>query len=220
MKPEAVIFDAYGTLFDIHSVVKNVSEISGDLRALSGLWRRKQVEHTWRRALMECYVDFWHVTDDALGSAAAELGIKLTTEQFAGLMEAYLAPAVFADVRTALNELGAIPLAILSNGSPAMLEAAVRRNRLDGTFAHVISVEDVKTYKPSPKVYALGTKALGHSAQRILFVSSNAWDAAGAKAFGYTVCWCNRSREPKDSLGFDPDFLVEHLGEIVDLIAR
>jgi len=218
MKPRAIIFDAYGTLFDVHSVVHRVPGISGDLRALSFLWRQKQVEYTWRRALMKRYADFWQVTGEALRSAAGTLQIKASEEDFKSLMEAYLSPDVFADVRTGLDALKQFPLAILSNGSRAMLDAAVRANGLEPYFTHVISVDEIKTYKPSPEVYELGARALGQLAEKILFVSSNAWDAASARAFGYGVCWCNRSGEAVDCFGFDPDFTVSRLDQISSVL--
>jgi 2-haloacid dehalogenase len=218
MKPRAIIFDAYGTLFDVHSIVQRVPGISGDLSALSLLWRHNQVEYTWRRALMKRYVDFWQVTCEALRSAAQKLQFNVSEEARSSLMEAYLSPGVFADVRTGLDALKQFPLVILSNGSPTMLDTAVRANGLDAYFAHVISVDEVKTYKPSPEVYELGTRAFGQSAENILFVSSNVWDAAGAKAFGYRVCWCNRSGEAMDCLGFDPDFTVSRLDQISSIL--
>jgi len=214
MKPRAIIFDAYGTLFDVHSIVHRVPGISGDLLALSLLWRQKQVEYTWRRALMKRYVDFWQVTGEALRSAANQLRINIPEEARSSLMEAYLSPGIFADVRTGLGALKQFPLAILSNGSPRMIDAAARANGLEPYFTHVISVDAVKTYKPSPEVYELGSSALGQPAENVLFVSSNAWDAAGAKAFGYRVGWCNRSGDAVDCLGFDPDFTVSGLDQI------
>ena len=220
MKPQGIIFDAYGTLFDVHSIVHRTPGISGDLHALSVLWRQKQVEYTWRRALMKRYADFWQVTSEALHSATEKLQINPSEEEFNRLMEAYLSPDVFVDVKIALETLKVFPLAILSNGSPTMLDAAVRVNGLDPYFAHVISVDAVKTFKPCPEVYELGTKVLGRSAEDILFVSSNAWDAAGAKAFGYRVCLCNRSGEPMDCLGFDPDFTVSRLDRILSTLDR
>jgi len=221
MKIEAVVFDAYGTLFDVHSVVQSAGEgISGDLGALSQLWRRKQIEFTWRRALMGQYRDFWDVTEEALQASATVLGVRPTPSQLSALMDAYLSPALFPEVPAALESLKGYTLAILSNGSPRMLEAAVRASGLDSQFAHIISVDQIKTYKPSRAVYGLGSETLKMPAQRILFVSSNAWDAAGAKAFGYHACWCNRSREKPDDLGFPPDFTVERLDQIEDYVAR
>jgi 2-haloacid dehalogenase len=211
MKPRAVIFDAYGTLFDVHSVAP------AEMQALSRLWRQKQVEFTWRRALMQRYEDFWHVTEAALRSALAQLQMDADAVPIEPLMQAYLSPRAFGDVGATLAVLKSYPLAILSNGSPEMLEAAVRFNALEAHFAHVLSVDRIKTYKPAPAVYALGPEALGFSAPEILFVSSNAWDAAGAKAYGYTVCWCNRTGAAWDDLDFPPDFAVSRLDQIAPL---
>jgi len=215
MKWRVCVFDAYGTLFDVHSVVQREGhDILGDLQALSRLWRQKQIEYTWRRALMQRYEDFWHVTEEALQAAVEQLRIPADAPQLARLMQAYLSPLAFADVAPALGALKACPLAILSNGSPGMLDAALRFNALESYFTHVLSVDRVKTYKPAPAVYALGLEALDVAAEEALFVSSNSWDAAGAKAFGYRVCWCNRAGESRDDLGFQPDFTVSRLDEM------
>jgi 2-haloacid dehalogenase len=214
-QPRAYLFDAYGTLFDVNSVIARAgADIAGDLQAVSNLWRRKQLEYTWLRSLMERYVDFWEVTAAALHAAAEQLGIAVTAEQFERLMEAYLAPSVFPDVKPALEALRGRPLAILSNGSPRMLESALRHNGLDGYFAEIISADCVRTYKPSPRVYALGEEILKLPASEILFVSSNAWDAAGAKSFGYQVCWCNRSGGQWERLGAAADTTVTSLDQL------
>jgi 2-haloacid dehalogenase len=215
-KYRAFLFDAYGTLFDVHSVALRAgSEIAGDLESLSHLWRQKQLEFTWLRALMDRYQEFWQITEAALRTALAQLQMEASESQVRQLLDGYLAPAVFPDAKAALDSLGTFPRAILSNGSPVMLEAAVRNNNLESYFSAVISVDQVKTYKPSPKVYQLGPQTLGFQSHEILFVSSNAWDAAGAKAFGYSVCWCNRSGRPMDRLGFAPDLVVTSLDQIV-----
>jgi len=210
------LFDAYGTLFDVHSVVlRGGAGIPGDLQALSQLWRRKQLEYTWLRSLMERYEDFRLITEAALRSAVRELSIEATDRQLEQLMRAWLFPAAFKDVRPALEDFkGASTLAILSNGSPAMLDSAVRHNGLESYFTEIISVDRVKTYKPSPRVYALGPEILKVPAAEILFVSSNSWDAAGAKAFGYRVCRVNRDGSEMDNLGYAPDFTVRGLDRI------
>lgn len=218
MSPHAIIFDAYGTLFDVHSVIRNSGVgISGNLEALSQLWRYKQLEYTWLRALMDRYEDFWHITEDALRSALRQLSIEATEGQLANLMQAYLVPTAFPEVASALEALEGLPLAVLSNGSPAMLDSAVRYNSMESYFAEIISVDRVKTYKPSPRVYALGSEILNLPAAEILFVSSNLWDAAGAKAFGYPVCWCNRSGAAMEDWGFAPDFTVSRLDQIGEM---
>ena len=214
MKPRAFLLDAYGTLFDVHSVVvQGAGEMRGDLPALSALWRQKQLEYTWLRSLMGRYEDFWEITKAALQAAVAQLKIDASAAQLDHLLDAYLRPAVFPDAKSALAALDA-PASILSNGSPKMLESAVRHAGLDDRFVEVISVDRVKTYKPSPSVYALGAKILNLPAEQILFVSSNSWDAAGAKAFGYRVCWCNRLGAAPDDLGFAPDLVVSYLDQI------
>jgi 2-haloacid dehalogenase len=218
-KPQAFIFDAYGTLFDVHSVVqREQTNIYGDLQALSQLWRQKQLKYTWLRALMERYEDFWQVTEAALRFAVRRLSLNATDSQLERLMEAYLNPAAFEDARSALTALKGSPLAILSNGSPRMLDSAVRSNGLESYFAEIISVDRVKTYKPSPRVYALGPEILNLPAAEILFVSSNLWDAAGAKAFGYPVCWCNRSGAGMEDWGFAPDFTVPRLDRVAETL--
>jgi len=214
--PKGIIFDAYGTLFDVHSVIEAGREITQDPQALSLLWRQKQLEYTWLRALMGRYEDFWRVTEAALRFAVRRLALTASEAQLGRLMEAYLSLAAFPEVKTALERLKETPLAILSNGSPRMLEAAVRSSGLGGHLRHVLSVDAVKTYKPSPEVYALGPKAMGFPAGEMLFVSSNAWDVVGAKAYGYRVCWCNRMKAPMEELGFAPDLTVERLDQIPD----
>jgi 2-haloacid dehalogenase len=219
MHPSAIIFDAYGTLFDVHSVVQREgAPITGNLQALSQLWRQKQLEYTWLRTLMERYEDFRYITEAALRSAVRQLSIDATDRQLERLMEAYLSPAAFPEVRSALEALKGLPLAILSNGLPEMLDSAVRANGLESYFTEIISVDSVKTYKPSPRVYALGPQALNLAAEEILFVSSNLWDAAGAKSFGYQVCWCNRSGAEMEDLGFAPDFVVRGLDAIAGTV--
>ena len=163
-------------------MVRAGTGLAGDLQALSGLWRQKQLEFTWLRALMDRYQDFWQITEAALRTALAQLQMEANESQVRQLLDAYLAPALFPDARVALDALRNFPRAILSNGTLKMLEAAIRNNGLDSYFASVISVDQVKTYKPSPRVYQLGPETLHLPANEILFVSSNAWDAAGAKA--------------------------------------
>jgi 2-haloacid dehalogenase len=205
------VFDAYGTLFDVHSVVEAGREITSDPAALSTTWRQKQLEYTWLRALMGTYADFWVVTEEALRYSIRRLGLSATEAQERWLMDAYLSLACFPEVKAALGRLAGRPRAILSNGSPAMLAAAVTASGLTALLEHVISVDRVKTYKPSPLVYALGPQTLGIAAGELLFVSSNGWDVAGAKSFGYQVAWCNRTGAPEEELGVRPDLVVGFL---------
>jgi 2-haloacid dehalogenase len=218
MNPRAFVFDAYGTLFDVHSIVVRAANLPGDLQALSALWRQKQLEYTWLRSLMERYQDFWDVTEASLRAAVTQLKIQASDAELHGLMQAYLRPSTFPDVTEALDALQGAPLAILSNGSPKMLDSAVHYNGLTSYFAEIISVDRVKTYKPSPRVYALAHEALGVPPEEILFVSSNSWDVAGAKSFGYNVCWCNRSQGHMEHLGLSADLTISRLDQIPDCL--
>jgi 2-haloacid dehalogenase len=204
------VFDAYGTLFDVHSVVDAGRAVTADPAALSTLWRQKQLEYTWLRSLMGRYDDFWAVTEAALRYAVRRLAIAASEAQIRTLMDAYLHLACFSDVRAALAGLPR-PRAILSNGSPKMLEAAVRSSGLQPLLDHVISVDRVKIYKPAAAVYALGPETLRIAADELLFVSSNAWDVAGAKTFGYRVAWCNRLGAPEEELGVRADYIIDNL---------
>ena len=216
--PRAYLFDAYGTLFDVHSVAEAGRALTPDAQTLSTVWRQKQLEYTWLRSLMDHYVDFWTVTRAALSFALRRMGLQPGPAQAEALMEAYLTLAPFPEVKVALAALAPAPLGILSNGSPMMLEAAVRSAGLDGVFQHILSVDEVRVYKPSPRVYELGPRAFGLTAREILFVSSNAWDVAGAASFGYRTCWCNRLGAPMDELDLTPDLEVERLDEIAERV--
>jgi 2-haloacid dehalogenase len=210
------VFDAYGTLFDVHSIVEVGREVTDDPMTLSATWRQKQLEYTWLRSLMGRYEDFWSVTEAALRYAVRRLALPASEAQIRRLMDAYLSLACFPEVAGALARLAPRPRAILSNGSPRMLQAAVASSGLGSHLDHVVSVDAVKTYKPAPAVYALGPRALGLPVAELLFVSSNAWDVAGAKAFGYRVAWCNRGQAPEEELGLRADVVVSRLDELPD----
>lgn len=218
--PRAFVFDAYGTLFDVHSVIEAARAVTSDPQALSTLWRQKQLEYTWLRSLMGRYEDFWVVTGQALRFALRRLGITAAEAQIEALMGAYLSLAAFPEVPPALRALGDSPLAILSNGSPEMLGSVVRSSGLDGVFSHVLSVDAVRVYKPSPHVYELAPRALGLAPGEIVFVSSNAWDVAGAATFGFTTCWCNRANAPAEELDATPDYEVDRLDAILEKLGR
>jgi 2-haloacid dehalogenase len=219
-RPAALVFDAYGTLFDVHSVVALCGELwLGQGAALSQLWRAKQLEYTWLRSLMGRYEDFTHVTEASLRYACRALGLPCDDTQRARLLDAYLKLAPFPEAKDALAQLRGIKLAILSNGSPAMLRPLVASSGLDRWITDVLSVDELRIYKPSPRVYQLAVDRLGVPAAAIAFVSSNCWDAIGARAFGFRTFWVNRSGAPVDALGVTPDHEVRSLTEIVDLIA-
>ena len=214
----AIVFDAYGTLFDLAAIERACAAVTDDAAALAGLWRAKQLEYSWLRSLMGRYADFAAVTAEALDYALAGLPHTPSGQERRRLLDAWLSLDPFPDVPAALARLRARPLAILSNGSPAMLAAAVRHAGLADAFEHLLSVDAAGAYKPDPRVYALAPAALGVPAANILFVSANGWDVVGAKASGFTVAWCNRAGRARETHGPGADLEVaslEHLAEIV-----
>jgi 2-haloacid dehalogenase len=211
----AFVFDAYGTLFDVHSVVAACREVTSDPETLSCEWRAKQLEYTWLRSLMGRYEDFWEITKAALRFAVKRLRLSATEVQMDRVMAAYLSLKAFPEVPETLKTLHPrFATAILSNGSPRMLQAAVQSSGLTPFLHHVLSVDPCRTYKPNPVVYGLAPKVLGLAKETIAFVSSNSFDVIGAKAFGYHTVWCNRAAAPLDELGFTPDVTVARLDEI------
>jgi 2-haloacid dehalogenase len=217
MSIEALVFDAYGTLYDVHSVVRRCETcFPGKGAQLSQLWRSKQLEYTWQRSLMQRYVPFSTVTRDALAYSCALLGLD-AAPHLETLMAEYLALAPFPEVPKALSRL-TMKKAILSNGSPDLLQPLVRSSGL--RFDAVISVDELKVYKPAPQVYELAVRTLDTPKERIGFVSSNCWDALGAKSFGFHVYWINRSDAPVDRLGFMPDREIRSLAELTDEVLR
>ena len=210
MAIDVLLYDAYGTLWDVHSVMKRCEACwPGKGMALSQVWRAKQLEATWLRSLMGRYVPFSTVTREALESACEILGLILDESQKHGLMAEYLKLATFPDVADALMKKPAAKTGILSNGSPDMLEPLVKHSGLK--FDAVLSVDGVKVFKPAPQVYQLAVERFGVPKERIGFVTSNFWDAAGAKSFGFTVYWINRGGVPAERLGFQPDRVLKTL---------
>jgi 2-haloacid dehalogenase len=215
----ALVFDAYGTLFDVHSVARLAeSHFPGKGAALSAAWRGKQLEYSWLRSLMDRYEDFSRVTHASLAWALESLGIDPDANDAAcrALIEEYRRLAMFPEVPAALESLSArFALAILSNGHPDMLDAVVDHNGVRERFrGGVLSVHKARVFKPAPEVYALAEEALGVPRSLMGFVSSNGWDAAGAKQFGFRVFWINRSGAPVERLGVRPDAVVKSLAEI------
>lgn len=212
VKIDAWVLDAYGTLYDVHSVMRRGEGFfPGRGAELSRLWRSKQLEYTWQRSLMQRYAPFSTVTREALAYACEALGLPLTAERMEALMGEYLMLAPYPDVPKALERLGERKLAILSNGSPDMLEPLVAHSglRLDA----VLSVDELRVYKPAPLVYELAVKRL--NTRHIGFVSSNCWDVLGARSYGFTAWWVNRADQPVDRLGVQPDRIVSTLDEIL-----
>jgi 2-haloacid dehalogenase len=198
---EACVFDAYGTLFDVHSAVGRLrARVGEQADALSQLWRAKQLEYTWLRALMGRHADFWQVTGDALDYALARTRIDPAVRE--PLMQAYLALDAYPEVPGVLRRLRAAGLktAILSNGEPSMLAAAARSAGIERLLDAMLSVEDVGIFKPHAKVYQLAVDRLAVRRAQVAFQSSNAWDVSGAAAFGLRAVWINRLGMPPERL--------------------
>lgn len=213
--PGALVFDAYGTLFDVHSVLARCEAFwPGKGAQLSQLWRAKQLEYTWQRSLMRRYVPFSQVTREALQFACQFFDLDLDKDKTENLMQEYLGLAPYPEVPEALKRLQDRKLAILTNGSPDMIGPLVRNRGMEKTFDAVLSVDAVKIFKPAPQVYELAVKKLKVPKGKIGFVSSNCWDAIGARSYGFKVWWINRGGAPVDRMGLDPDQIVKSLNEI------
>lgn len=215
-RAQAFVFDAYGTLFDVHSVMTALHAVTAEVEAVSLLWRMKQLEYTWLRSLMGRYVDFWRITDEALRFALKRYGVSVTLDQHAALLNAYLTLTAYPEIPAMLARLTPRPCVILSNGTPRMLEAVVASSGLHGKFTHILSADLVQVYKPEPRVYALAPTTLSLPREAIVFISSNAFDVMGAKAFGFEVVWINRTGAQADELEMAPDRVLSHLDALPD----
>lgn len=217
---EACVFDAYGTLLDIRSVTDALrGELGDKADAIGEIWRRKQLEYAWLRTLMGQFEDFWHVTGDSLDHAMDSVGIDDPGVR-ARLMQSYLNIKAYNEVAETLGSLKAAryKTAILTNGSISMITAAVSNAGIRAHLDHILSVDDIRAYKPDPKVYQFAVDTLAVDKERIVFLSSNGWDAAGAKQFGFNVVWVNRFGQRLDPLGVTPDAEIESLSELPALI--
>jgi 2-haloacid dehalogenase len=241
---KAVVFDAYGTLYDVHSVAEITEEaFPGYGEMITQIWRIKQLEYSWLRTLMQRYRDFSVITRESLAYALRILGLQYDNAIFERIIEKYLHLDLYPDALAALSAMKGRKLAILSNGSPGMLNALVANSGLDHVLDATISVDARKLFKPSLEVYALIETTLGVKPNDVLFVSSNPWDACGAKAFGLNVAWIERVtpeamalscveselvspltmfkalRTQMDELGVAPDYRVRALSDLPKVVA-
>jgi 2-haloacid dehalogenase len=217
---EACVFDAYGTLFDVNSAAQSArDQLGSKWQPVADLWRTKQLQYTWLRGVSGRHADFWQVTGDALDFALSTFQIQDATLR-ERLMSLYLKLSTYPEATEALMRLetAGIKLAILSNGTPAMLAAATANAGISRLFDAVLSVEEVGVYKPHPSVYGLACERLNISAENICFLSSNGWDAYSAKAFGFRVLWCNRSGQVPERIPETPDGEIESLAELPGII--
>lgn len=216
----ACVFDAYGTLFDFLSASKRSRDALGDkAEALGQLWRTRQLEYSWLRSLMGAHADFWQVTGEALDFAMASLGIGDSALR-ERLMDLFLHIEAFPDARRVLERLKRArrPTIILSNGSPAMLSAAMKSAGVDDLLETALSVEAARIYKPHRTVYELVTSHLKLGPERVCFVSSNGWDAAGAAHFGFAAVWANRAGAPRENLPGTLAAEIRDLDALPDLL--
>jgi 2-haloacid dehalogenase len=216
----ACVFDAYGTMFDVHSAAAACRDDLGDKAdALSALWRQKQLEYTWLRTLMKAHVDFWRITGDALdyAMAATEIENAALREKLMSLYLTLKAYPEAPEVLQALKDAG-MQTGILSNGSPMMLNAAVDSAGIAANLDHVLSVEEVGVFKVAPETYQLAVDRLSVSPSEICFMSSNAWDAAGAANFGFQVLWVNRFNQPRERLPGDPKGVLSSLSPLPSIV--
>jgi 2-haloacid dehalogenase len=218
---EACVFDAYGTLFDVHAAVGRIADRLGpDAQKISAVWRQKQLEYTWLRSLMRAHADFWQITGEALSYALDSFEVSDRDEVHRTLMELYFRLDAYPEVKQTLTTLrtAGLKTAILSNGEPKMLAGAVDSAGIGDLLDGVHSVEDVGIYKPDPRVYQLSVDKLGVAADRICFVSMNPWDAAGAAHFGFAVARLNRMGVPPERLPGDIAAEIKSLDELPPLL--
>ena len=218
-KAKAIIFDAYGTLFDVNSAANSCKkEIGENWESFSNYWRTTQLEYTWLRSLMDRHKDFWTITEDSLDKSMKKFNINLSLKK--DLLSLYKKLSTFPEVMDVLKKLKneKVKLAILSNGTYDLLEELVVRNHLENIFDDIFSIEDVKVFKPNSKVYNLPIKRYNLEKDEIFFLSSNTWDVSGAGNFGFNAIWVNRNHSIFDNLDFKPKIEIKNLLELIDIV--
>ena len=216
---KAIIFDAYGTLFDVNSAAKKCKDKIGDKwEGFANYWRTTQLEYTWLRSLMNRHKDFWQVTEDSLDKSMK--AFKIDSSMRGELLDLYKILSTFPEVKEVLNNLKEknYKLAILSNGTPSLLNELVKSNNLDSIFDNIFSIEEVGIYKPSSKVYDIPIKKFQIKKDEVAFLSANTWDVSGGGNYGYNTVWVNRNNNIFDSLDYIPQKQVNNLKELLDLI--
>ncbi len=217
---KAIAFDAF-PIFDPRPVFALAEQLfPGKGAELSNVWRTRQFEYQWLRALSGHYADFWQVTEDALVFSSEMLKLDLTSDKRKQLMDAYLDLKAWPDALPVLQSLknDGIRLAFLSNATSKILDAGIKNSGLDGVFEHVLSTDKIKAYKPDPRTYQMAIDAFNLKREEILFVPFAGWDAAGAKSFGYTTFWVNRLNLPVEKLGVVPDAIGQNLTDLVAFV--
>ena len=215
----ACVFDAYGTLFDVNSAAAKCKEKLGNQwESFANAWRTTQLEYTWLRSLMKKHKNFWQITEDSLDHAMATFNINKNMRK--ELLNLYKELSPYPEVKECLDALKSkkIKIAILSNGTPDLLKELVESNNIQSYFDNIISVEDVKIYKPDPKVYEMPIKKYNCKPENICFLSSNSWDVSGGGVFGYNAVWVNRFNKMFDKLGYNPQYIINNLNQLLELV--
>ena len=216
---KAIIFDAYGTLFDVNSAAEKCKDKIGDKwEGFSNYWRTTQLEYTWLRSMMNRHKDFWAVTEDSLAKSMEVFKIDpLMKNQ---LLDLYKVLSTFPEVKDVLQKLKkkSYKLAILSNGTPALLNKLVKSNNLDNIFNDIFSVEEVKTYKPDPKVYNIPVQKYQIQKNEVAYLSANTWDVSAGGNYGFKPVWVNRNKSIFDNLDYVPKYQIENLNKLIDII--
>ncbi len=218
-KIKAIIFDAYGTLFDVNSAAEKCKEKLGDKwEGFANYWRTTQLEYTWLRSLMRRHKDFWQITEDSLDKSMNFYNVDNSMRS--ELLNLYKVLSTFTEVRDALKKLkqSNYKLAILSNGTPDLLNELVVSNQLKDIFDDIFSVEEAGIFKPDSKVYDLPINKYNIEKNEVLFLSANTWDVSGAGNYGYNTVWVNRNNNIFDKLDFEPNQQISNLSELLDLI--
>ena len=216
---KAIIFDAYGTLFDVNSAAEKCKDKIGDKwEGFANFWRTTQLEYTWLRSLMKRHKDFWQVTEDSLEKSMNAFKIDKAMKN--ELLNLYKAPNTFPEVKDVLNKLKEknYKLAILSNGTPALLNELVKSNNLDNIFDDIFSIEEVGIYKPDAKVYDMPIKKYKIQKEEVVFLSANTWDISGGGNYGYSSIWVNRNNSIFDNLDYKPKDEVKNLNQLLDIV--
>tara|TARA_B100000029_G_scaffold263249_1_gene259406 strand:- start:644 stop:1306 length:663 start_codon:yes stop_codon:yes gene_type:complete len=216
---KAIIFDAYGTLFDVNSAAEKCKgKIGNKWESFANYWRTTQLEYTWLRSLMNRHKDFWKITEDSLDKSMETF--KIDSSMKNELLDLYKILSTFPEVTEVLNKLKEkkYKLAILSNGTPALLNKLVKSNNLDNIFDNIFSIEEVKIYKPDSRVYDLPIKKYQIKKNEAVFLSANTWDVSGGGNYGYNAVWVNRNNKIFDKLDYEPKNQIKRLDELLDLI--
>ena len=216
---KAIIFDAYGTLFDVNSAAEKCKDKIGDKwEGFANYWRTTQLEYTWLRSLMDRHKDFWQVTEDSLDKSMQKF--KIDSSMKNELLNLYKVLSTFPEIKEVLNNLKEknYKLAILSNGTPSLLNGLVKSNNLDNIFDDVFSIEEVKTYKPDPKVYNIPIKKYRIQKNEVAYLSANTWDVSAGGNYGFNPVWVNRNNNIFDNLDYVPKYQVKHLAGLLDII--